>query len=120
MPAGQLGKARPGSLWRRQGRGGSGKRARVGALRAAACGARGPRLAGCRLTFVVETSRIVVVEGRQLTSEHSARFSLWSPGLRPGEERRGSTGSEGTRRRGERAGRRVGRSKMKAVFANRG
>lgn len=34
--------------------------------------------------------------GPQHTSEHSPGLSLWSPGLQPGEERRGAVGGTGT------------------------
>lgn len=70
------------------------------------------------LTFAVEAGRVVVVEGRQLASEHGARCSLRSPRLRPGEERRGGAGGTdtGDAARG-RAG--VGRSEMTAALANR-
>lgn len=70
------------------------------------------------LTFAVEAGRVVVVEGRQFASEHGARCSLRSPGLRPGEERRGGAGGTdtGDAARG-RAG--AGRSEMTAALANR-
>lgn len=60
---------------------------------------------GRYLTFAVEASRVVVVEGRQLASEHGPRVSLWSPGLRPGEDRRRAAGGAGT---GDAAKRRAG------------
>ena len=69
----------------------------AGTKGAAAGGVTDARSAsGRRLTFAVEASRVVVVEGRQLASEHGPRVSLWSPGLRPGEERRGGPGGTGT------------------------
>lgn len=51
---------------------------------------------GRRLTFAVEAGGVVVVESRQLASEHGPRFSLWSPGPRPGEKKRGGAVGAGT------------------------
>lgn len=74
---------------------------------------------GPHLTFIIEAGRVVVVEGRQLASEHNPRFSLGSPGLRPGEERREVRPAQApaTRREGGQA---PGRSEMTAASTNRG
>lgn len=50
---------------------------------------------GRYLTFAVKAGRVVVVESRQLASEHGPHFPLLSPELRPGE-RRGAAGGAGT------------------------
>lgn len=57
-------------------------------------------------TFAVEACGVVVVQGRELATEHGPRCSRWPPGPPPGQEKRGEAGGAGTRRRGERAGRR--------------
>ena len=68
-----------------------------GAESPAPSGSRGARPAwDYRLTFAVEAGRVVVVESRQLPSEHDPNLSFWSPVLQPGEERRAEAGGAGT------------------------
>lgn len=74
---------------------------------------------GRRLTFAVEASRIVVVEGRQLASEHGPSLLAPVPGLQPGGENRGRVSGAGTDD-AARGRREPGRSEMTAALANPG
>ena len=91
-----------------------------GAESPAPSGSRGARPAwDYRLTFAVEAGRVVVVESRQLPSEHDPNLSFWSPVLQPGEEdeQRPETQEPATRREG---GQVPARSEMTAASTNRG